>query len=83
MPNDDKNGCRYCSGERVEYQYTRHTKLFMNTLGKARTLEVECTSCPPFAVCIHRNVPTRSAFRINYCPNCGRELLRWNNHAEQ
>ena len=69
-----RHGCEYCSGDRVEYQRTASTKLYISTLGKARTLAVECNRCPPYAQCSMNGVPVRSAFPINYCPNCGRKL---------
>ena len=66
-----RHGCEYCSGERVEYQRTINTKLYMNTNGMARTLETECDHCPPYVQCSLKGIPIRSAFPINYCPNCG------------
>ena len=70
----EKPGCEYCSGQMAEYQYTCNTKLYINTFGKARTIETECNPCPPFSRCSMRGIPARSAFIINYCPNCGRNL---------
>jgi len=67
-------GCEYCSGTFAEYQHTRNTKLYINTFGSARTIETECMPCPPYSTCCLRGVPARSAFIINYCPNCGRRL---------
>lgn len=69
-----KKGCEYCSGEFVEYQHTVNTKLNINTFGKAQTLVTECTPCPPYAKCCLRGIPARSAFIINFCPNCGKDL---------
>lgn len=69
-----RHGCEYCSGAFAEYQHTINTKLYINTFGKARTLETECNSCPPYARCSMNGIPVRSAFIINYCPNCGRKL---------
>lgn len=69
-----EKGCEYCSGEHSEYQHTHTTKLYINTLGKARTLVTECNPCPPYANCCAKDHHARSAFIINYCPNCGRKL---------
>ena len=69
-----KNGCEYCSGEFAEYQYTINTKISINTFGRARTIVTECNPCPPYANCCMKGIPCRSAFIINYCPNCGRKL---------
>lgn len=68
------HGCEYCSGKRVEYQHTVNTKLYISTLGKAMVLEVECNSCPPYADCCMKGIHNRSAFVINYCPNCGKKM---------
>lgn len=70
----EQQGCEYCSGQTAEYQHTCNTKLYINTFGKARMIETECNPCPPFARCCMRGIPARSAFIINYCPNCGRKL---------
>ena len=67
-------GCEYCRGEKELYQHTHTTKLHVNTFGAARTLEVECVPCPPYANCCMKEVPARSAFIIRYCPECGRKL---------
>ena len=69
-----EKGCEYCNGKRNEYQHTIDTKLSINTFGKARVLETECNRCPPYANCCMKNIPARSAFIINFCPNCGRNL---------
>lgn len=68
------SGCEYCSGRFAEYQHTVNTKLYINTFGRARTIETECNPCPPFSQCCMKGIPARSAFIINYCPNCGRNL---------
>ena len=67
-------GCEYCNGKRNEYQHTIDTKLSINTFEKARVLETECNRCPPYANCCMKNIPSRSVFLINFCPNCGRKL---------
>lgn len=69
-------GCEYCAGESKLYQYTTNTKLYINTFGRARTIETACMPCPPAARCGLRGNTARSAFIINYCPNCGRELTK-------
>lgn len=67
-------GCEYCRGKEMLYQYTNATKLYINTFGKARTLVTECIPCPPYSDCSMRGVPSRSAFIIKFCPECGRKL---------
>lgn len=66
--------CNVCNGEKTLYQHTNTTKLFMDTFGNAATLVTECVACPPYADCCMKNVPENSAFRINFCPECGRPL---------
>lgn len=66
--------CEYCNGERMPYQHTRSTKLFIDTFGSARTLVTECNGCPPYAKCCMKDISVNSAFPINFCPNCGRPL---------
>ena len=74
-----EKGCEFCNGEHKEYQHTSNTKISINTFGKARTIETECTLCPPYANCCMKNIPARSAFLINYCPNCGAKMGSENN----
>lgn len=69
-------GCEYCAGEEKLYQYTCNTKLFINTFSLACTIVTECNPCPPYSKCSMRGIPARSAFLINYCPNCGRKLSK-------
>lgn len=66
--------CKVCNGKTMLYQHTNTTKLFMNTFGKAATLVTECNACPPYAECCMKDISANSAFRINYCPECGRPL---------
>lgn len=66
--------CEVCNGEKILYQHTNTTKLFMNTFGEAATLVTECMACPPHANCCMREIPSNSAFKINFCPECGRPL---------
>ena len=66
--------CQYCKGKSALYQHTNHTRLYINTFGKARTLVTECIPCPPFANCCLKNNSARSAFIIKFCPECGRKL---------
>lgn len=76
-----RHGCQYCSGEFAEYQHSIHTKVYINTIGKAQALITECNACPPYADCSMRGLPVRSAFVINFCPNCGRRLDAEVEHA--
>lgn len=69
-----EKGCEYCNGTEAEYYHTSNTKLSLNTFGKARTLITECDPCPPYANCALKNIPARSAFIINFCPECGKRL---------
>ena len=66
--------CKVCNGKTTLYQHTNTTKLFMNTFGKATTLVTECNGCPPYADCCMKGISMNSAFRISYCPECGRPL---------
>lgn len=71
---NDLNVCEYCSGDNAEYQYTPYAKLYIETVCGKKTFIVECNPCPPYANCCMKGVPVRSAFIINYCPNCGRKM---------
>ena len=66
--------CEFCNGKTVLYQYTNSTKLFVNTFGGAATLVTECSDCPPYADCCMKDISANSAFRIKFCPECGRPL---------
>lgn len=66
--------CEYCNGKRTLYQKTRHTRLYMDTFGVASTLVTECSCCPPYVKCCMKDIPANSAFKINFCPECGRPL---------
>ena len=66
--------CEYCNGKINLYQHTHTTKLFMNTFREAATLVTECNGCPPYADCCMKGISMNSAFRISYCPECGRPL---------
>ena len=66
--------CEFCSGSKTLYQYTPETKIYIDTFGSAHVLTTECFHCPPYAKCSMKNIPSRSAFLINFCPNCGRPL---------
>ena len=66
--------CKVCNGKTTLYQHTNTTKLFMNTFGEAATLVTECMACPPYADCCMNGISANSAFKINFCPNCGRPL---------
>lgn len=68
--------CNMCRGEKTLYQHTNSTKLFMNTFGEAATLVTECMACPPYADCCMKGVSANSAFKINFCPECGRPLTQ-------
>ena len=67
-------GCEYCKNGKTLYQHTNHTKMYINRFGKARTIEIECNPCPPYANCSMKGNPARSAFIINFCPNCGADM---------
>ena len=66
--------CKVCNGEMTLYQHMNTTKLYMDTFGKAATLVTECNACPPYAKCCMKGVSANSAFKINFCPECGRPL---------
>lgn len=69
-----RHGCEYCSGDNAEYQNTSYVKLSINTVLGDKVLVAECNPCPPYANCCMKGAIARSAFRINYCPNCGARL---------
>lgn len=69
-----REACEFCNGKTVLYQYTNSTKLFVNTFGGAATLVTECNDCPPYADCCMKDISANSAFRIKFCPECGRPL---------
>lgn len=66
--------CQYCEGDSVKYQESRYSDLYINSFGKAKHLVVEINVCPPYADCSVKNMIRRSAFQINFCPNCGADL---------
>lgn len=69
--------CKYCENGKTLYQKSRYGgRLYINTFGKARTLEVELKRCPPFADCCMKDIPISVVFLIKYCPECGRKLER-------
>lgn len=77
VPHIDREAwepCKICNGKTTLYQYTANTKLFMNTFGHAATLVTECMGCPPYAECCMKGISANSAFKINFCPECGRPL---------
>ncbi len=74
-----KKGCQYCRKVGTEYQHTYSVKISIDAFGKKRVLIVECDPCPPYAKCSRKGIPTRSAFVINFCPECGRDLRSENN----
>ncbi len=74
--NNPSDPCSFCKGGKVMIGETTETKIFINTgeSGQVRTLETECVPCPNNAECSLKNVPTRAAFLIEFCPICGRKL---------
>lgn len=66
--------CSMCGGKTTLYQHTNTTKLFMNTFGNAARLVTECMACPPYADCCMKGISANSAFKIKFCPECGRPL---------
>lgn len=66
--------CDMCGGKTTLYQHTNTTKLYINTFGKASTLVTVCMACPPYADCCMKGISANSAFKINFCPECGRPL---------
>ena len=66
--------CSVCGGKTTLYQQTNTTKLFMSTFGKKATLVTEGMTCPPYADCCMKDISANSAFKIKFCPECGRPL---------
>lgn len=76
VPDRQSKPCAVCYGGKQGYRHTLHTTLFVDTFGKKRVLLVESSGCPPFAECALKDKPLRSAFAINFCPECGRDLRK-------
>lgn len=55
------NGCEFCTNGLKLYQETAGSKIFINCSKGARALYVDTQS-------------VNTAYVINYCPNCGRDL---------
>lgn len=70
--------CPYCGGGKTLYQQSCTTKLHLSSFGTKRIMITECMQCPPYADCCKCGRPARSVFFINYCPNCGRNLMKPN-----
>ena len=71
-------GCSVCNPDsKSVYQKTRYISVTINTRDGASALNVDCDGvCPDNAHCALKNVPAKSAFIINYCPECGRKLSK-------
>lgn len=74
LHEESRKPCEFCGGETTLYQRTISTKLFMSMFGEAETLVTECNACPPHADCCKKDISVNSAFKIKYCPECGRPL---------
>jgi len=70
--------CKYCKGGKQLYQANSCASIYLNHFAMQRTLEVECSLCPPYADCCMKDIPVRFVFLINYCPNCGERLAEEN-----
>lgn len=69
-------GCEYCKNEAALYQSNRFCELYLDKGSPLGNLRVHTkNNCPPYAECSSRGSFRISAFRINYCPNCGRKLV--------
>ena len=71
--------CEFCidSNEKVLYQSTIHTKLYIHKFGLQHTIETVCSGyCPPSVECGLQYIDHNSAFIINFCPNCGEDLRK-------
>lgn len=66
--------CSVCGEKTTLYQQTNTTKLFISTFGEKATLVTECMDCPPYADCCMKDISVNSAFKIKFCPECGRPL---------
>ena len=56
--------CPICSGGKVLYQSTTHTKLYLDTFGESRVLITECNPCPPYANCSMKNISANNEYEV-------------------
>ena len=72
--------CEYCNhwenGE-VIYQNNTYCDLSISHFGNRPVLIVKNLKkgCPQFSSCNAKSMNTNVSFLINYCPNCGKQLL--------
>lgn len=67
--------CQYCEGgEKTLYQQTAYGKLYIERFACSTVLMFKPTICPPYSTCSARNVDHLQAYKIKYCPECGRKL---------
>ena len=73
-----KEPCEFCDGTLALYAETNTTKLYINTKNGARAIytSTKPSTCPENALCALKGVENNSAFIINFCPNCGRDLRK-------
>ena len=69
--------CEFCENltdEPRQYQKDTYGEIYLVRYGRKTLLLVEQDKCPPYAECSAKNVPIRSGYEINYCPECGADL---------
>lgn len=66
--------CNVCCGGKIFYQYSNHVTLSINMFKKATFLVAECEDLNQDAECCTKSDQKYSAFKIHFCPECGRPL---------
>jgi len=72
--------CKYCKGIEPSYQSSAYHKIHIDSLGSRKVLRVENIGCPKYVDCSQKDMNIGSAFIINFCPNCGRDLRKVDNN---
>ena len=69
--------CQFCEcTNQTLYQQNTYGNLYFDHLGRNAVLVVKPTICPPYSTCSAKDVERALAFKIKYCPECGRQLQK-------
>lgn len=75
--NQTENACGYCKGGISIIGKTNDETLSIQTNDNGtRVLMTECDPCPTNAQCGLHHIKSRAVFLINFCPMCGRNLVK-------